>query len=337
MPFLIREIVVSDDSPFAGGRIDGCVRQLADASKSFAAGLFDHNCVQLNDQPETDAGRVLSMGDRVVIRYEQGRRYSPTRKPQKKHRGFSIVFEDRELIVVDKSHELLTVPTDAREPHTLVYRVNEYLKHEGRGRGAYVVHRLDRGVSGLLVFGKTQESAELLQRQFADRKPERQYLTLVAGQVESDEGTFRSHLATGSKSLKRYSTDDPEDGELAVTHYQVIRRLPKATLLSVQLETGRRNQIRVHFAEAGHPVFGDPRYRPDLALTPSWPWKRLSLHAATLAFDNPVTHEHLRFHSPMPDEMTRFIRAAERGETSDHIDTKERRKMREKDNRRGFA
>ena len=336
MPFLTREIVVSADSPFAGSRIDGCVRQLAAASKSFAAGLFDHDCVRLNDLAETDPGRVLGEGDKVAIRYEEGRRYSPTRKPQKKHRGFSIVYEDRELIVVDKSHELLTVPTDAREPHTLVYRVNEYLKHEGRGRGAFVVHRLDRGVSGLLVFGKTRESAELLQRQFADRKPERQYLTLVVGKVANDSGTFQSHLATGAKSLKRYSTDDPEDGELAVTHYQIVRRLPSSTLLTVQLETGRRNQIRVHFAEVGHPVYGDTRYRPDLALTPSWPWKRLSLHAATLAFDNPETQEHLRFHSEMPEEMSRFIRDAERGITRDHIDTRERRKMREKDQRRGF-
>ncbi len=207
------------------------------------------------------------------------------------------------------------MPSDAREPHTLIYRVNEHVRHEGRGRGAFVVHRLDREVSGLLVFGKTKDMAEAVQRQFSQRKPERQYEALVAGRVELLRGEFRSFLATG-KNLNRYSTDDEDEGELAVTHFQVVSHLPESlqlpavTHVAVQLETGRRNQIRVHFAEAGHTVLGDNRYRPDLWKKIPWPHKRLALHASTLAFVQPTSGELLRFTSPLPAEMIHFRRAA---------------------------
>jgi 23S rRNA pseudouridine1911/1915/1917 synthase len=120
-------------------------------------------------------------------------------------------------------------------------------------------------------------------------------------------------LAT-SKNLNRFSTEDEEDGELAVTHYQVVRNYPRTaqspavTHVTVQLETGRRNQIRVHFAEEGHPVLGDSRYRSHLWKEIPWPHKRLALHASTLAFVHPTSCEMLRFNSPLPKEITAFLR-----------------------------
>lgn len=315
VPFLTRELIIGESSPFLAVRADRCIQELAGGSRSHVTGLFDHDCVQLNGQIEIDAGRKLAIGDRISVRFEENRRYSPKRRPQQQHRGFSIVFEDRDIIVVDKSAGLLTVPSDAREPHTLIYRVNEHVRHEGRGRGAFVVHRLDREVSGLLVFGKTKDMADAVQRQFSRRKPQRQYDALVAGRMESLQGEFRSFLATG-KNLTRFSTDDEEEGELAVTHYQVVSHLPEAakmpavTHVAVQLETGRRNQIRVHFAEAGHTVLGDNRYHPSLWEKIPWRHKRFALHASTLAFEQPTTGELLRFTSPLPAEMTHFLRSA---------------------------
>lgn len=305
-------MVVEQGSPFLNERIDRCVQDLAGGSRSHVTGLFDHDCVQLNGAIEIDSGRRLQPGDQVRVRFEANRRYSPRRRPQQqKHRGFSILYEDREVVVVEKSAELLTVPTDAREPHTLLYRVNEHVRHEGNGRGAFIVHRLDRGVSGLLVFGKTKQIAGLLQQQFRERKPERQYDALVAGSVSRDRGEFRSHLATG-KNLTRFSIDDEQLGELAVTHYQVVERLPDITHVAVQLETGRRNQIRVHFAEARHPVLGDLRYRSDLWKDIPWPHKRFALHASSLGFRHPTTDQPLRFHSALPSEITNFIRISKR-------------------------
>ena len=314
MPFLTREITIDAASPFLDARADRCVQEIAGGSRSHVTGLFDHDCVKLNGSVEIDAGRKLAIGDLVSVRFEENRRYSPKRRPQQtKHRGFSILYEDREIIIVDKSADLLTVPTDGREPHTLIYRVNEHIRHEGRGRGAFLVHRLDRGVSGLLVFGKTREMADAVQSQFQQRKPERQYDAIVTGHVVQQQGEFRTFLATG-KNLNRFSTEDEEEGELAVTHYQVRRNFPRTvqcpavTHVAVQLETGRRNQIRVHFAEAGHPVLGDSRYRSHLWKDIPWPHKRLALHASTLSFVHPVSCEMLRFTSPLPAEMTDFVR-----------------------------
>ncbi len=312
VPFLIRELTIEDSSPFISARIDRCVQEIAGGSRSHVTGLFDHDCVKLNGQVETNAGHSLKVGDQICVRFEENRRYSPRRRPeQQKHRGFSIVFEDRHIVVVEKSADMLTVPTDGGEPHTLLYRVNEHVKHEGRGRGAFIIHRLDRGVSGLLMFGKTKEDARLMQNQFRQRKPDRRYDAIVAGVMKKDSGEFRSYLATG-KNLNRYSTDEEDDGELAVTHYQVIERLPDTTHVAVQLETGRRNQIRVHFAEAWHPVLGDNRYRTDLWEKIPWAPKRFALHASTLGFDHPITGEPMRFSSPLPVEMTKFMNFSKR-------------------------
>src|SRR6185503_15777677 len=130
---------------------------------------------------------------------------------------------------------------------------------------------------GLLVFGKTSAMASALKNQFAARKPRREYMAVVAGELSPREGRFETYLATAG-NLDRYSTRDRRKGELAVTHYEVEAQANGATIVRVRLETGRRNQIRVHFAEAGHPVLGDPRYRTDLAVHPRWSYRRLALH-----------------------------------------------------------
>jgi 23S rRNA pseudouridine1911/1915/1917 synthase len=223
-----------------------------------------------------------------------------------------IVYEDRDLLVVDKSPELLTVPTGRNERFTLVERVSEYVRRTGRAPGVFPVHRLDRGVSGLLVFSKTREIEDRLRDLFRARKPDRQYLAIVAGHVTNATGEFRSYLAT-DKALNRYSTDDHEIGQLAVTHYQVLEHLADTTLVSVWLETGRRNQIRVHFAEAGHPVLGDPRYKTAAARHPDWPYERIALHARTLGFDHPVTGKPMLFESRLPVEMVQFINQSRGG------------------------
>jgi 23S rRNA pseudouridine1911/1915/1917 synthase len=189
--------------------------------------------------------------------------------------------------------------------------VAEYVRHVSKGRGALTVHRLDRGVSGLLVLGKSQEIVRQLKDQFAASKPEREYIAIVAGQLDKPSGTFQTLLATDN-DLNRFSTDDEDIGQLAITHYRVISQFQDTTLVQVRLETGRRNQIRVHFAEAGHPVLGDPRYRPELAAHPHWPHKRLALHARLLAFEHPVTGNPLRFEAALPAEMERFITGGKR-------------------------
>jgi 23S rRNA pseudouridine1911/1915/1917 synthase len=250
---------------------------------------------------------MVRQGDVVEIQYDPAQRYHERPKAWQ-HRSFRLLHEDGALLVVDKGAGILTVPTGKGERNTLVHALERYVSRgTSRASRVFVVHRLDRDASGLLVFAKTPEAADRLKEQFAASKPDREYVALVAGRVPTSAGTFKTFLTTG-KSLQRYSTSRRGDGELAITHYRVESLLQDASLVRVRLETGRRNQIRVHFAEAGHPVLGDTRYRPDLAQGKGWGLKRLALHAAVLGFSHPMTGEALRFDSPLPREFGQYIR-----------------------------
>jgi 23S rRNA pseudouridine1911/1915/1917 synthase len=240
------------------------------------------------------------------VRYDPHRRYHRRPRPRRDS-PFRIVYEDGRLIVVDKPAGVLTVPTDRGETGTLVDALGDYLGRGVRRARVEVVQRLDRDASGLLVFGKDEEAGLGLRAQFEAHTPEREYGVLVKGRMAAAEGTLRSRLTTGS-DLRRYSTDRRGEGEEAVTHYRVERVLPGATLVRARLETGRRNQIRVHFAEAGHPVLGDRRYGPAKTRRPLWTASRLALHAAVLGFRHPATGEALRFESPLPRAFRDFLR-----------------------------
>lgn len=267
--------------------------------------MVDHGCVSINSvRCEAIAAPVVA-GDVVSLRYDPAQRYRE-RKKRWDDRTFKIIFEDSDLIVVDKSAGTLTVPTDQGEQNTLVDRVSLYLSHSRGKRQAWVVHRLDREVSGLLVFGKKEPVADALIEQFKQRKPQRFYTALVAGVMASDEGVFRSHLATG-KNLDRFAAPPSRKTELAITHYRVLKRMADTTLVEATLETGKRNQIRVHFADAGHPVLGDPRYGKERAKHPRWIRRRIALHARSLGLQHPVSGEAITFESPLPSAFEKFL------------------------------
>lgn len=287
------------------GRVDRVVRQLSEASHSQVRGMFDHGCVSINGEACDSTGTPVVAGDVVAIRFDPLQRYREKKK-RWDDRTFTINFEDDYLIVVDKAAGTLTVPTDHEEINTLVDRVSIYLSHSRGAREAWLVHRLDRDVSGLVVFGKQEGIAAKLIEQFRQRKPQRVYTAIVAGVVQSDEGTFHSHLATG-KSLNRYVTRESPTTEAAITHYRVVRRMADATLVEATLETGKRNQIRVQFADAGHPVLGDPRYGVEHEPHPRWIRKRIALHARSLGFVHPVTEQPVQFESPLPAAIEKFL------------------------------
>ena len=286
------------------GRVDRVVQALTGLSRAGVKGLFDHDCVTINGRAAPDAAERVAPGDLVEVRFDPHTRYRERPRPRTDP-AFRVLYEDGQVIVVDKAAFVLTVPTDRREANTLDQRVTRYLARGGRERPVKVVQRLDRGTSGVLVFAVTHAAAKELIRQFSRHEPAREYLAVVAGNVAADRGVFESRLAT-NRALSRYSTRREGEGERAVTHYEVEERFPGATRVRVRLETGRRNQIRVHFAEAGHPVLGDPRYRPELARHPRWKARRLALHAAVLGFVHPITGETMRFEAPLPGEFGAF-------------------------------
>ena len=302
MPLATLTAQVTDDQT---GRVGAVVQALTQLSHSKMRGLFDHGCVTLNGRPCEESGKQVRVGDHVEVRYDPQQGY-PEKKKKWTDRTFQVVFEDEHLLVVNKSANVLTVATDHGERNTLENRLTLYLKRTGHKRKAFVVHRLDRGVSGLLVFAKTPKILAALQEQFKQRKPERVYVGIVAGHLQPAEGTFRSYLVTGD-NLDQFSTHVPGQGELAITHYQTRKELADTTVVEVRLETGRRNQIRVHFADHGHPVLGDPRYNRKLAKHERWPKSRLALHATSLGFTHPTTQQPMLFHAELPNLMTRFI------------------------------
>jgi len=298
-----REQVVDKDAT----RADLVVRALTGVSRSWVRGMFDHGCVSVDGQPCPGPGTPVQPGTVVAVVYEPGRHYreKPHAHP---HHAYRLVYEDSRIVVVDKTAGILTVPTDRGEEDTLVAAVAAHFSHGRVPQEAYVVHRLDRDTSGLLVFARTLALAKMLQEQFKARKPEREYAAIVRGRVGPDTGTFRSYLAM-DESFDEVSSGDSREGRLAVTHYAVVERLRDATFVRVNLETGRRNQIRVQFADEGHPVLGDTRYSPELARHPDWQAPRLALHARTLAFEHPHTHKTMRFTTDLPAPFAAFIAA----------------------------
>ena len=289
----------------SAGRVDVVVRQLSESSHSQVRGMVDHGCVSINGAMCHTGATTVAVGDLVSIRFDRTQRYHEKKK-RWDDRTFTVSFEDDHLIVVDKSAGTLTVPTNRDEINTLVDRVSIYLSHSRSKREAWLVHRLDRDVSGLVIFGKHEKAATQLISQFKERNPARVYVAIVAGVVSSDKGTFHSHLGTG-KNLDRYVTRSSPKTELAITHYRVVRRMSDTTLVEVTLETGRRNQIRVQFANAEHPVLGDPRYKTTLAMHPRWIRKRIALHAVSLGFEHPVSGEAMQIESPLPAAIEKFL------------------------------
>ncbi len=251
-------------------------------SKSVALELIHDGLVTVEGRVVRQSHWRLNVGDQFEIDYAPQPLATPTRHKNARREPFEIVYDDEHMMVVVKPAGLLTVPTPMREKNTLLGNINRYLARQQPGMEAFSVHRLDRGVSGLLVFGKSLEMALRMRDQFQQRKPQRKYTAIVVGKLSHKRGTIRNHLAT-DKDLNRYATTNPEAGELAITHYEVRNQFNDAAILSVQLETGRRNQIRVHLADLGHPILGDPRYRSAEAVHRFWPYSRLALHAETWA------------------------------------------------------
>lgn len=221
-----------------------------------------------------------------------------------RHPRLKLVYEDDDIIVVDKGYGLLSVDTDtSRKSHveTAYSILREYVKSKHPSNKIFIVHRLDRDTSGLMVFAKNVEAKEALQHNWNNMVLERKYVALLDGELEKESGEVRSHLAE-TVQHEVYSTDEPSEGKLAVTRYRVRRKGKGRTLAEFSLDTGRKNQIRVHAHDLGCPITGDKRYGNG-----SGPLHRLALHAETLRFAHPVTRLDMNFTSPVPSQFYKYV------------------------------
>lgn len=220
-----------------------------------------------------------------------------------KYKGLRILFEDPYLIVIEKESGMLSIATAKEKLLTTYSILSGHVKREDPNNRIFVVHRLDRDTSGIMVFAKSEEVQSAMQRAWKDTVIERTYVAVVEGVVENDEGTIRSFLKE-NKALVMYSTKVPGEGDEAITHYKVLRRGDAITLVEVKLETGRKNQIRVHMKDLGHPVVGDKKYGAKTNLI-----GRTCLHARVLAFTHPVNGNEVRYETPVPGRfMSVFAR-----------------------------
>jgi 23S rRNA pseudouridine1911/1915/1917 synthase len=215
--------------------------------------------------------------------------------------GLAIIHEDRDIIVVDKPPGLLTISTDREKSRTAYFILTDYVRKGGaksRNR-IFIVHRLDRETSGILVFAKNEQAKFRLQNQWQDTK--KTYLAVVHGRCEKRAGTIATYLAE-NQARGVYTTHDARRGKLARTAYQVLKQTKDFSLLEVDLLTGRKHQIRVHLADIGHPVVGDPRYGQKRKAH-----SRLALHAKSISFAHPFSGEPLTFATKMPAYFTALV------------------------------
>jgi tRNA pseudouridine32 synthase/23S rRNA pseudouridine746 synthase/23S rRNA pseudouridine1911/1915/1917 synthase len=218
------------------------------------------------------------------------------KSPPKKHQpsGLSILYEDHDILVVNKISGLLTVSTEKVREKTAYYRLNTYVRkgnQKSRNR-VFIVHRLDRDTSGIIIFAKNENAKRFLQEEWPGFK--KKYYAVVHGILSKKEGVITSYLAE-NRAHKMYSVNDPEKGKFAKTGFKVLRESKKYSLLEIDLFTGRKNQIRVHFSEKGFPVAGDKIYgEKDKGI------KRLTLHAASLTILHPTTKEKMTFETTVP-------------------------------------
>lgn len=269
--------------------LDALQEEFPDSSKTTLRKMLQGDRVRVNGAPERDAKRVIGPGDRVEIASKTSREIDPR---------IRIVFEDKDLVVIEKTAGLLTVPSAEVLHETAETFLNTYLGGRAGDRRIHHVHRLDRDTSGVLVFAKNTWTRDRLQKQFAAHDIDRVYIAIVHGKLSEPSGTFRSFLAE-DRDLKVRSVGNGAEGKEAITHYRTIASGRRFSILEVTIETGRRNQIRVHLAEAGHPVVGDTMYGKgrDESLG------RLGLHAKELGFVHPRTGARVRFTADPPREF----------------------------------
>lgn len=276
------------------GLLDFLLASMPERKRTAVKALLAHNQVAVNGMPERQFDLQLNPGDEVKVNLS--REFRPFY-----NRRLKIVYEDDHIIVVNKGYGLLSMGNDKVKEGTAYSILKDYLKWQDPRNKIFIVHRLDRDTSGLMLFAKSIEAKEKLQHNWNNMVMSRKYLAVVEGVPEPAEGEVRSYLAENSR-YEVYSTDDPKEGQLAVTRYRTLKSRNGFSLMEVELDTGRKNQIRVHMKDLGNPITGDRRYGAG-----SSPIHRMALHAQTLRFVHPITRKDMNFSTPVPASFSKLV------------------------------
>ena len=262
-------------------------------SRNRAKDLLSGRAVTVDRKLTTQYDTALSPGQLVrVSRHRQSTMLVS--------KYIKIVYEDKDLVVIEKNAGILSMAATARQ-FSVKNILDEYFTKRHFNCTAHVVHRLDRDTSGLMMYAKNRETALALEENWKETVYDRRYVAVLCGNMPQEGGTERSYLKD-NKAFITYSSHTDNGGKLAITHYRRLRSNDKFTLAEMKLETGRKNQIRVHMADIGFPIAGDKKYGNAID-----PLGRLCLHAYRLNFTHPVTGEDMQFETPFPKEFLKLV------------------------------
>lgn len=257
-------------------------------SRNSVKSLLGSHRVTIDGAPVTQFNFKLFPGDTIIISQ------SPIRK--KTRSNLPIIYEDEEIIVINKPSGLLSIASDKEKGSTAYRMLSDYVQQKDKHNRVFVVHRLDEDTSGVLMVAKNPNIQKALQDNWNDIVSKRGYYAIVEGQMPQKSGTIKSYLKKNAQNMM-YSSKD-KNGQFSVTHYSVMKESDEYSLLDVNIDTGRKNQIRVHLGDLGHHVIGDDKYGE-----PSNPIKRLGLHSYCLELKHPITGKKMKFTAPMPAEF----------------------------------
>lgn len=271
------------------------LEKLNGQSRNSIKSLLTHRRVSIDGAPVTQFNFKLYKGDVVII--------SKTSIHKKTRSNLPIIYEDDELIAINKPSGLLSIASDKEKGSTAYRMLMDYVQQKDKHNRIFVVHRLDEDTSGVLVVAKNPHIQKLLQDNWNQIVKKRGYFAICDGIFKVKEGKVTSYLKKNAQNLM-YSVKNPsKDAQLAITNYKVIKEKNNYSLLDINIETGRKNQIRVHMGDLGHNVIGDDKYGE-----PTNPLKRLGLHAYELTFIHPISKKKVTFKAPIPKEFTNFFK-----------------------------
>lgn len=274
--------------------LDFIMKQMAGISRNKAKDILAGHGVMVNRKMTTLYNMVLKPGMTVRISKHK-------RSTELTSRFVKVVYEDKDIIVVEKANGILSMAATAKQ-YCVKTVLDEYFQRRHFKCTAHVVHRLDRDTSGLMIYAKSLEVERILEDNWQDIVTDRRYVAVVCGRMEKEGGTLRSWLKD-NKAFITYSSPTDNGGKYAVTHYHTLQTTDDFSLVELKLETGRKNQIRVHMQDLGHPVAGDIKYGNGRN-----PIGRLALHAFKLNFFHPVTGERMSFETPFPTPFVKLFK-----------------------------
>lgn len=288
-----REFIVSEKEEL----LSFLRNNLTSKSKNNLKSLLAKEMVLVNGKIQTKFNFILFKGDKVEIRDTKIKTDNNYKKEIK------IIYEDDDIIVVNKPAGLLIISTDKEKEYTLYHMVSSYLKTKNKNNKVFIIHRLDKDTSGIVIFAKNQKTKNMFQNNWDNLVKMRKYYAVVNGNLKDKEGTIKNYLVENDKSFMVYSTNNKKEGKLSITDYKVLKENKDYSLLDINIRTGRKNQIRVSFKDLGNPIVGDKKYGDGKSLI-----KRMALHQYKIELIDPRDNKKKVFKTEMPTSFKKLIK-----------------------------